>query len=481
MSVRRLGLRARLTLGAVAAAAIALAVLIAAFNIVLDARLRDDADDVLRERAATVLRGLGTVNGRLSVVEAPDVGAVDAQTWIFARGRALERPAQLDPRNRVAADTLARAGGGFTTVAGTDTRLLAAPVRSASRRLGTVVVGASVSPYESTASSALLGSSILGVVMLAATVALSRWLLGRALRPVAEMTERASAWGDRDLGRRFFAGDPHDELTALAAVLDRLLARIAESLRREQRLTAEVSHELRTPLAKIAAEAELGRGRQSPPGEQAETLERIGEHARELQEVLDTLLASARSGQLGAREGSDPAESATRAGAQAQDALAAQGKAIVVTCHDARARTAVEDEVVQRILAPLLDNAGRFASSRVELAVRAISGFVVFEVSDDGPGVAPPNRELIFEPGFRSRGVAGAGAADGEQGHAGAGLGLSLVRRLTRAAGGEVEALERSSGASFVVRLPAHSGAALGARSFGQQARSAAQTQRDRA
>jgi len=88
VSSRRFTLRTRLTLGAVAAASIALALLIAAFNIVLDSHLRADADTVLRERATTVLRGLVTVNGRLSVTDAPDAGAVDAQTWIFVGARA---------------------------------------------------------------------------------------------------------------------------------------------------------------------------------------------------------------------------------------------------------------------------------------------------------------------------------------------------------------------------------------------------------
>lgn len=453
MSPRRFSLRTRLTLGAVAAAAIALAVLISAFNIVLDARLRSDADNVLRERATTVLRGLGTVNGRLSVAEAPDAGAVDTQTWIFAGARALEQPARLDARDQVAVRALARARLGFTTVDATDTRLLATPVRSGFRQLGTVVVAASVSPYESTASWALLGSVILGVLMLAASVALSRWLISHALRPVAEITGRATAWGELDLGRRFFAGEPHDELTGLAAAFDRLLARLAESLRREQRLTAEVSHELRTPLAKIAAEAELGRGGERRGGERAEALERIGAHALELQQVLDTLLASARAGQPRASQGSDAAESARRAAAQVRDALAAQGKSIAVACDHGRRRAAAEDDVVQRILAPLLDNAVRFAHRRVDLAVRARDGFVVYEVSDDGPGVAAPDRERIFEPGF----CAGGPCADGVDGHshAGAGLGLSLVRRLAHAAGGEVEARERAGGASFVVRLPA--------------------------
>jgi signal transduction histidine kinase len=443
----RLSLRARLTAGAVAGAAIALTVLITAFNLVLDARLRTDADNVLRERAVTVLRGLGTVDGRLSVIEAPDLGAIDAQTWIFAGERTLEQPAQLDSRNQQAVLLLVRARTGFRTVDSTDTRLLAVPVRQAARQLGTVVVGTSVAPYESTASSALLGSVILGAIMLAAIAALSRWLISRALRPVARMTAEAADWGEHDLSRRFVAGEPHDELTGLASVFDGLLARLAQSLRREQRLTAEVSHELRTPLAKILAEAELSSGHERSPPEYRESLQLVRRHAQNLQRVLETLLASARAGESEQTHASDARSSADRAAAQLEELLAAHGKSLELICAR-RLRVAVEGDLVERILTPLLENAARFARQQIVLEIRAVDGEVIFEVRDDGPGLDARDRERVFDPGFRGEGADGTG-------HPGAGLGLSLVRRLARAAGGEVEARASENGGSFAVRLPA--------------------------
>jgi two-component system, OmpR family, sensor kinase len=446
MRLRRLGLRARLTASAVAGAAIALTVLITAFNLVLDARLRTDADNVLRERAVTVLRGLGTIDGRLSVIEAPDLGAIDAQTWIFAGERTLEQPALLDPRNQQAALVLVRAGTSFKTVDSTDTRLLAVPVRQA-RRLGTVVVGTSVAPYESTASSALLGSVILGVIMLAAIAALSRWLISHALRPVARMTAEAADWGEHDLSRRFFAGEPHDELSRLASVLDRLLARLGGSLRHEQRLTAEVSHELRTPLAKIVAEAELAAGRDRSSREYRASLQLIRRHAHDLQRVLETLLASARAGESEGARARDARAPADRATARVQEILALQGKSIELAC-ERPLKVAVETDVVERILSPLLENAARFARQRVMLEIRAVDGEVIYEIRDDGPGVDPLDRERIFEPGFR-------GEQANDELHPGAGLGLSLVRRLARGAGGEVEARASGDGGSFRVRLPA--------------------------
>jgi signal transduction histidine kinase len=428
-------------------ATIALAVLIATFNVVLDAHLRADADNVLRERVSTVLRALGTLDGHLSVLEAPDRGAIDAQTWIFAGRHALEQPAQVDPRNQRAVLQLARAGQGFTTVDATDTRLLAAPIRASTERLGTVVVGASLAPYESTASSTLLGSVILGLVILAAIAALSLWLVTHALHPVARMTAQAADWGEHDLSRRFFAGRPHDELSTLASVFDGLLARLAGSFRRERNLTAEISHELRTPLAKILAEAELASARERTPEQYRASLQLVTRYANDLLGVLETLLASARASGSDVAHSSDARALAERALTALKERVAMPGKTLELACEHTL-RVAVEGDVVERILAPLLENAARYARARVLVRIEAANGEVLFEIRDDGPGIAPGERERIFEPGFR-------GGLAGYEDHAGAGLGLSLVRRLARAAGGEVEARESGTGAIFVVRLPA--------------------------
>jgi signal transduction histidine kinase len=438
-------LRARLTAAAVLGSAIVLAVLVLAFNLVLDGRLGADGENVLRERAATALRGLGTIDGHLSLIEAPDQGAVDAQTWIFSGERELEHPAGADPRNQLAAVALARSGVGFSTVNATDTRLFAVQARRGGRALGVVVVAASLAPYESTASAALVGSLALAAVILIAIAALSRWLIGRSLRPVASMTARAAGWEERDLSRRFFAGEPRDELTALAAVFDGLLGRLRQALMRERRLTAEVSHELRTPLSKIVAEAELASARERPAPELRTSLESIARHARELQRVLETLLAAARE--------SSPAAScdACAAGRQTLDALrhtaGASAKRLELIC-PTPARAAVEPDLLTRILAPLLENAARHATTSVTLEIGSADGEILLAVHDDGAGVAADDRERIFEAGVRLD-----AALDAERG--GAGLGLALVRRLARSAGGEVTARPAPRGASFVVRLPA--------------------------
>jgi signal transduction histidine kinase len=107
----------------------------------------------------------------------------------------------------------------------------------------------------------------------------------------------------------------------------------------------------------------------------------------------------------------------------------------------------VGDDLLERVLAPLLENASRYAASEIRIDVARADGRVVIDIADDGRGIAEDDLERIFEPGVRT------GEPDG--GHAGAGLGLSLARRLARAAGGDVTAVAGDGGARLRVDVPA--------------------------
>ena len=447
MRVPRLsGLRARLLLTAIAGSVIVLGALVAGFNLVLDARLRGEADNLLRQRVAAQLQTLSVVDGRLRLGESPDNAVTDAQTWVFAGRTALEQPTG-DPGDQAAALGLVDRAPRFQTVDSTDTRLDAVPILQGSRRVGTLVVGTSLTPYENSANTALVGSLILGLLTVLAIAGASWWMIRRALAPVAEMTAKAADWGEHDLSHRFYAGEPHDELTTLAATFDRLLGRLAQSLAREQRFTAEISHELRTPLAKIIAAAELAVARERTPEDYRGALESIRLAAEQLNGALEALLAGARA-EPGAVSSAIDARAVAGRVAQAERAAAdRRAVTISVTGSAPAAWVGAEPEVIERALAPIVDNAVRHAEHLVEIAITIGEGQLRFVVRDDGPGVQPRIRERIFDPGV-SAGTTTNGAGSG------AGLGLPLARRLARAAGGDVECAAAAGRGEFVVRFP---------------------------
>ncbi len=440
--LRLRGLRSRLLVVVLVGALATLAALTAGFNLFLDQRLARDADNLLRTRAAAELATLSTLNGRLRVGEAPDAAALDSQAWIYAERLALERPRAL-AGDQARADSLAGGPRRFVTSGASDTRLYAVPIVGSGRRLGTLVVGESLVPYERTAHTALVGSLIFAALVLIFVGLAARGVIGGALRPVARMTSAAAEWGEHDLDRRFALGPPRDELTRLAATFDALLDRLAASLRHEQRFSAELSHELRTPLAKVVAEAELALRRERSPAEYREALGAVRAAAAQLERTLETLLLAARADAALPRGSGDAARAAARA-TEACVALASErGVQVHLEPPSTPLRVGVDVDLAERVLAPLVENACRHGRRRVRLGVAAEDGAVLFTVRDDGPGVPEEERERIFEPGVGGGGPGG-----------GAGLGLALARRLARATGGDVVCLSSADGGAFRARLP---------------------------
>ena len=290
---------------------------------------------------------------------------------------------------------------------------------------------------------------IVAVLALVTVAAVAGWLISRALRPVSLMTSQAAEWSEHDLDRRFSLGEPHDELTQLAATLDGLLDRLAATLRHEQRFSAELSHELRTPLANVIAEAQYALRHARDTDEYRAGFEQVLQSASQMNRILDTLVAAARA-QLDPQRTSSDAIAGARAAIDGCSAIAAEN-GIEISLEGAPARVAADADLVERILAPLVENACRYGRSRVVVSVRSTGPHVLCTVEDDGRGVPEDEREAIFEPGRRGA----PGASRTATATRGAGLGLALARRLARTAAGDVEVGSPGPGGNFVVRLPA--------------------------
>lgn len=445
---RPLGIRTRLLAAIVAAITLALAVGIGTFNVLLRHDLANSARSLAKGQAQTELSTVQVVDGRIFSPEPPD-RVTTAQLWVFQGATAIEVP-------RVAADIDAAAR---TLLTGPERSLrfeermllYAIPIVERGIRFGTVVSAVSLEPYESTEHAALIGSVLLAVALLTSVALIARWMLSRALQPVAAMTANAAAWSDHDPARRFAVGKPHDELTRLGATLDTLLERISASLRHEQRFTAELSHELRTPLARAKGETELALRRERSPDEYRAALETVDRNLDEMTATVESLLAAARH-EATSTEANDIRDAVQHA----VTAVAAEYPSVHVrlTSPDRPVLVAVEPDLFASMLRPLLENACRYGRTAVAVNV-GDDGFSVWvDVVDDGPGVASDEVSRIFEPGYRGR----AGTAVGR----GSGLGLPLARRLAASAGGEINVGPAVAGGAFILRLPL---AAAGTRS----------------
>ncbi|HYX95973.1 MAG TPA: HAMP domain-containing sensor histidine kinase [Geodermatophilus sp.] len=440
-------LRARLSWSATAVVALWVAVLTVGANVLLATALGAQADDVLRARAEAAAATVQVApDGAVTVVDVRDDRALDVGTWIFAAdGTEVEAPpgspAEADGQ---AAALAARARAEETRDTGLPdrVRLLALPVREQGDRVATVVTSTSLTPYDQLRHLAGLGSAVLGALLLVIVHVVLRANVARALRPVREMTAQAGRWSADDVDRRFGDSPRPAELDELARTLDGVLGRLAAVLRHERQLSDELSHELRTPLARVQAEVDLLRERPRLRAEQERALAVVDDAVGSMRRILETLITTARSRNRAAPGRCAPAEVLPSV---VNHAAAARAGLTVTVDVPPDLVVGVDAAVLERMAAPLLDNAVRYAAREVRIDGQRSGATVRLAVRDDGPGVPDVHRDRVFEPGWR---------ADPGDGHAGAGLGLALARRLATAAGAQLTVVPGGSGARFMLDLP---------------------------
>ena len=441
--LRTHSLRGRLAWSATAVVAVWVLLLAVGANVLLASALAGQADSVLRARAEATATTLKVApSGDVSVDGAGDDRALDVGTWIFTEARGLVEgpPGSSDRLNRAAQGL---AGRGQRTVEFGDedpVRLLALPVRAGGAQIATVVTSTSLAPYRQLERLAVWGSTAVALLLLVIVHLVLRANVGRALRPVQQMSEQAARWSAHDVDRRFDPAERPTELAELAATLDGVLDRLSAVLRHEQRLTAELSHELRTPLARLRAEVELASARRPADPAVAAGLAAVDAAAADMQQIIETLLTSARAGVR-------TAPGRCSAAAVVTGLLAAPASRPEVRMSadiDPALVVGVDAAVLQRLLAPLLDNAERYARSSVRVHAERDPDGVVLVVEDDGPGVGPEDADRVFEPGWR---------ADPDDDHPGGGLGLALAARLASASAGSV-ICRPGPGGRFEIHLP---------------------------
>ncbi|HWH14888.1 MAG TPA: ATP-binding protein [Miltoncostaeaceae bacterium] len=321
---------------------------------------------------------------------------------------------------------------------------VAAPVVADGRVVGAVRISVPADRVDARVRRYWLVLGAIGIVVLAAVAGVG-WVLARGIAgPLTRVGVAAGRMGD-DTGARApeDAGPP--EVRALARRLNASTARIDALLAAQRAFVADASHQLRTPLTAVRLRLENLERDVGPEGRD-DLAAALGETER-LTALVDGLLALARAdAAAGERERIDVSRvCADRAAAWeplAEDA-GLRLRAEVAPGLAARAAPGA----LEQILDNLIDNALRAAppGSSVTVRARADGDAVTVAVADAGPGMTPEVRERALERFWTTR-----------PGEGGTGLGLAVVDRLARAAGGGVRLGDRKGGGLLVeVRLPA--------------------------
>jgi two-component system, OmpR family, sensor histidine kinase TctE len=292
------------------------------------------------------------------------------------------------------------------------------------------------------------------------------WLaLARGIRPLNALQQRIRKRDSGDLSPIDEGGAP-EEVVPLVRAINDLLARLDQSIATQKHFLADAAHQLKTPLAGLRMQAELAEreidaGQRDPQALKA-SLHQIALSSQRAAHSVNQLLAMARAeDQESALRPSD-VDLATLTQEVVRDLVPkAMDKRIDLGYEGADPGSGAvlsgQPVLLGEMLRNLVDNALQYTPAGGTVTARVtpdpFGQVIVLEVEDTGPGIPAAERELVFQPFYRTLGT----------GVDGTGLGLAIVQEIAHRHDAEVsisQAHERplqpgtGLGARFTVRLP---------------------------
>jgi len=256
------------------------------------------------------------------------------------------------------------------------------------------------------------------------------WIVDRGLKPLQRLTAEVQRRDARSMTPLSQDGLPR-EIAPLVAELNRLLERLRDAFAVQRNFIADAAHELRSPLTALRLQMQL---LDRAPDEAArnEARARLGDAVARAVHLVEQLLALARSEPRETPVAFVPVDLATVSAQAVADTHAfAIERNIDLGLEAADAVPLRGDPEALRILVRnLVDNAVRYTppGGAVQVRCTPAAGGALLEVDDTGPGLAPDERERVFDRFFRRAAVQ----------ESGTGLGLAIVKAITERHGANI-------------------------------------------
>jgi signal transduction histidine kinase len=268
--------------------------------------------------------------------------------------------------------------------------------------------------------------------LLIVVVAAGGWFFaGQALAPVTRIMNQIDAIIPTDLSQRLQHSRKTDELSRLVRAFNNLLDRIQHVFKNQKLFLSNISHELKNSLSVIQSQLQISLDKERSTPEYRATLDSVLDDVRELTDVTDKLMQLAR---INADDTQIVFEKVRI------DELIWQARAMLLKSHpDYKVRLDMQnlpedvdclvvsgnEPLLRTALLNLLENGCKFSSEK-QVNVRlspTVQGSIQVEICDTGPGIAPEELSLVFEPFYRS---------DSTASIRGSGIGLSLVQSIMK-------------------------------------------------
>ena len=295
--------------------------------------------------------------------------------------------------------------------------------------------------------------TIAGGAALLASIVVAGLIARRITKPMLQMTAASRAMAQGDFSNRI---DVHgtDEVAVLGGAFNEMADQVDRGRRAMRQLVADVSHDLKTPLTSIQGYSQaLLDGVLEDEAERHSAAEVVHQEAERMRALVEDLLylSQIEAGQLPLTLEPLDIDAAVTATGQRFRLQADAAEVSIRVATDGQPVRA-DERRIEQILANLVDNAIRYAPAGTEVLLRTarVPGFVLLEVHNGGEPIPPDDLPHLFDRFYQ---VDRARTRSGGQVHSG--LGLSIVKELVQAHGGDVTVQSsRDAGTVFSVRLP---------------------------
>ena len=309
-----------------------------------------------------------------------------------------------------------------------------------------LVVAQKISLRDEMASESAISALAPYVILIPVLLFIVGYLIRQMFKPVTQLAKELDQRAEQDL-RAINQADLPSEIQPFVAAINRMLLRLDDSVKQQRRFIADAAHEMRTPLTALSLQMEsLEASEISEQARQRLMSAKSGLQRTRL--LLNQLLALARAQQDSVYENSEVSVlQIFRIVLEDLLPLAdAKNIDIGVTSESDPILMTRELDLVA-LLKNLVDNAIRYTPSggKVDLLVRTENKKVIVQIDDSGPGIAPEERERVFDAFYRVLG----------NDENGSGLGLSIVKTIAERIGAVItlENIDEAKGSGLRVSV----------------------------
>lgn len=302
------------------------------------------------------------------------------------------------------------------------------------------------------------------LVVIVAGSCVAYFLIGHYTKPVQQLSAHMKEISPNTLSDSIEIEGGGEEIQELVKSFNQMAEQLDEAFAMQRRFSASAAHELRTPIAVLRTKLDVFKKKKREQHEYDELVTTMETYIDRLSSIITDLLEFAETSELGETEDVsldsviktvvDDLESVAQ-----NNMINVQVNTQVNTQVDARSDTQSEAQtfivkgntnLLYRALYNLVENAIRYnneeGSVNITLETRGQEGVII--IADTGVGIAPEQRELVFEPFYRVN-------KSRSREFGGAGIGLSLVKTILKRHGASITVSENNpQGSVFTIRIP---------------------------